>query len=400
MHIHLDLVGGIAGDMFTAAMLNAAPELRTPLFEALEVVRKQAQVKFWLEDALDKGLSGQRFFVREEAQPEHHHHGVHRSWKRIKNLLIELPIESGVRKNAIGIFELLAHAEAQIHGKSVDDVHFHEVGAWDCIIDILSASWLIEHSKATSWSCSNIPWGGGTVHCAHGEIPVPAPATLLLLKGFNVFDDGIKGERVTPTGAAILAWLNPSQKIARGKIISIGYGFGKRKLKDRANLLRATFLATEGKNTQQDQEISVIQFDIDDMTSELLAIAREKIRKHHGVNEITEAIAHGKKNRHISTCTVLASPCHQDEIIEFIFNHTSTIGVRYWRCMRKVLPRLHHRTQSNHQDFDVKTVTRPDGSVTSKLESDYLATPTMNYKAQTSLKSQIEAKAADEQTQS
>lgn len=407
MHIHLDLVGGIAGDMFTAAMLNAAPELRTPLFEALEVVRKQTQVKFWLEDALDKGLSGQRFFVEEveeEAQPghhhHHHHHGEHRSWKTIKNLLIKLPIESGVRKNAIGIFELLAHAEAQIHGKSVDDVHFHEVGAWDCIIDILSASWLIEHSKATSWSCSNIPWGGGTVHCAHGEIPVPAPATLLLLKGFNVFDDGIKGERVTPTGAAILAWLHPSQKVARGSVTNIGYGFGKRKLKDRANLLRATFLATEETNTQQDQEISVIQFDIDDMTGELLAIAREKIREQHGVNEITEAIAHGKKNRHISTFTVLASPCHQEEIIEFIFNHTSTIGVRYWRCMRKVLPRLHHSTQSNHQDFDIKTVTRPDGSVTSKLESDHLTNPTMNYKAQTSLKSHIEAKAADEQTQS
>lgn len=404
MHIHLDLVGGIAGDMFTAAMLSAAPELKDPLFDALEIVREQTQVKYWTEDAMDKGLSGQRFYVEEASHTEsdhhHHHHGEHRSWKAIRHLLQDLPIEENVRRNAIGIFELLARAEAQIHGKSVDDVHFHEVGAWDCIIDILSASWLIEHSHATSWSCSRIPWGGGTVQCAHGEIPVPAPATLSLLKGFTVFDDGIKGERVTPTGAAILAWLRPSHTMTQGSVANIGYGFGKRKLSDRANLLRATFISTENVTSAEDQEICVIQFDIDDMTGELLAIAREKIREQHGVHEITEAISHGKKNRHISTFTVLASPAHQDPVIEFIFNNTSTIGVRYWNCKRKVLPRVHHSVAAQGQHFDVKTVQRPDGSVTSKLESDHLDAPSMNYQSQTSIKSHIEAAAVDEHTQS
>ncbi|GEM79094.1 LarC family nickel insertion protein [Vibrio superstes] len=405
MHIHLDLVGGIAGDMFTAAILDAAPELKRPLFEALEVVRTQTQVKYWTEDAMDKGLSGQRFYVEEDLgagsdHHHHHHHGEHRSWKSIKKLLIALPIEDKVRRNAIGIFELLAQAEAGIHGKSVDDVHFHEVGAWDCIIDIVSASWLIEYSRASSWSCSKIPWGGGTVRCAHGEIPVPAPATLTLLKGFTVFDDGIKGERVTPTGAAILAWLRPSHTVAQGCVSGVGYGFGKRKLTDRANLLRASFLSTESNKNIESQEICVVQFDIDDMTGEMLAIARERIREQHGVHEITEAISHGKKNRHISTFTLLASPSHQDSIIEYIFNNTSTLGVRYWSCMRKVLPRLHHTISSEGQDFEVKTVTRPDGSITSKLESDHLGNSNMNYQSQTTIKSHLEAAAVNEKSQS
>lgn len=407
MHIHLDIIGGIAGDMFTAAMLHASPELKQPLFEALEVVREQTQVDYWVEDTMDKGLSGQRFHVEETNSStdhhhhHHHHHGEHRSWKTIKALLETLSIEDQVRQNAIGIFQLLAQAEAGIHGKSVEDVHFHEVGAWDCIIDIVSASWLIVHSKATSWSCSDIPWGGGTVVCAHGEIPVPAPATLTLLKGFNVVDDGIKGERVTPTGAAILAWLSPSQTVAQGSISKVGYGFGKRKLPSRANLLRATVIESNNKNAQLDsQQICVIQFDIDDMTGEMLAIAREKIREQHGVYEVTESISHGKKNRHLNTFTLLTSPSHQDSIIEFVFNHTSTIGVRYWHCMRKVLPRLHHKVTTNDQQYDVKTVRRPDGSVTSKLESDHLNNAEMNYQSQTALKSQIEANAANEHSES
>ncbi|MGR5177460.1 LarC family nickel insertion protein [Vibrio mediterranei] len=408
MHIHLDLVGGIAGDMFTAAILDALPELKRPLFTALEIVKKQTQAKYWVEDAMDKGLSGKRFFVEadhehsSEHQPHHHHHHhhEHRSWKQIRQLISELPVDSQVQHNALGIFGLLAEAEAGIHGKHVDDVHFHEVGAWDCIIDILSASWLIVHSNAQSWSCSDVPWGGGTVHCAHGEIPVPAPATLSLLKGFIMNDDGIKGERVTPTGAAVLAWLNPAQRVTRGSIVNVGYGFGKRALADRANLLRATVLETEQPCKTHHESVCVIQFDIDDMTGELLAIAREKIREQHGVLEVTEVIAHGKKNRHISTITVLSHLKHQDATIEFIFNNTSTLGVRYWACQRQVLPRQHHTVTIDSSTYDVKTAVRPDGSVTSKLESDEFEKQDMNFHSQSQIKSLTEKLASDEFTQS
>lgn len=403
MHIHLDLVGGIAGDMFTASMLDALPDLELPLLAALDTVKETAQVNYWTESALDKGLTGKRFYVESQHgatgdhhHHHHHHHHEHRSWKHIRQLISELPLDEPIKKNALGIFGLLAEAEAKIHGKSVEDVHFHEVGAWDCIIDILSASWLIEHSKATSWSCSDIPWGGGTVKCAHGDIPVPAPATLSLLKGFQMIDDGIKGERVTPTGAAILAWLNPSHNVAKGQVFDIGYGFGKRKLDGRANLLRTTLLTTKEGFHNNHEEICVIQFDIDDMTGELLAIAREKIRAQHGVLEVTETVAHGKKNRHINTITVLTQLTVQNPMIEFIFNHTSTLGVRYWTCQRMILPRHHHQVTIDGSQYDVKTAERPDGTLTSKIESSQLEQPRMNLSRQIEIKSLTEKLATHE----
>lgn len=399
MHIHLDLIGGIAGDMFTAAMLDALPELEVDLFNDLEIIKDQAQVKFGLTPAMDKGLSGKRFNV--ELAPAHDHSShshshshshEHRSWKHIREMLVNLPINSEVKSNAIGIFALLAKAEAEIHGKSIEDVHFHEVGAWDCIVDILSASWLIHYSKAESWSCSSIPWGGGTVKCAHGVIPVPAPATIKLLKGFTVVDDGVMGERVTPTGAAILAWLQPSLRIPKSEVLCNGYGFGQRALPDRANLLRTTVLKTDKFEASLTQNsVTNIQFDIDDMTSEMLAIAREEIRIQQGVLEITEVIAHGKKNRHISTLNVLCEPLARETVIDFILSHTSTIGVRHWECQRTVLPRAHHQVEVAKQNYDVKTVTRPDGSVTSKLESSHLegSQPT-NYQQKLTLKALAE----------
>ncbi|WP_391089851.1 nickel pincer cofactor biosynthesis protein LarC [Vibrio sp. NH-UV-68] len=385
MHIHLDLVGGIAGDMFNASMLDALPHLELPLLEVLAAVKETAQVNYWTEEAIDKGLTGRRFYVENQNDKSEHHH-EHRSWKHIQYLISELSIDESVKKNTLGIFSLLAEAEAKIHGKNVEDVHFHEVGAWDCIVDILSASWLIVNSKATSWSCSDIPWGGGIVHCAHGDIPVPAPATLSLLKGFQMIDDGIKGERVTPTGAAILAWLLPSHKVKTGQVVNIGYGFGKRELSGRANLLRSTILSTTKRTHDNHEEISVIQFDIDDMTGELLAIAREKIRSQQGVLEITEVVAHGKKNRHINTITVLTQLTVQDSILEFIFNHTSTLGVRYWRCQRKLLPRHHHQVTVDNTQYNVKTARRPDGTLTSKLESSHLEPHQMSLNNQVEIK--------------
>ncbi|MEH6534007.1 MAG: LarC family nickel insertion protein [Photobacterium frigidiphilum] len=408
MHIHLDLIGGIAGDMFVAAMLDARPELESDLQEDLKVIKEQSNVEFWSLSCMDKGLSGKRFNVglKESNQHSHEHgHGLshshehghshshdHNSWSHIRQLLLNLPINEQVKSNAIGIFELLAKEESEIHGKSIEDVHFHEVGAWDCIVDIVSASWLIHYSKAESWSCSPVPWGGGTVKCAHGVIPVPAPATMKLLKGFTIVDDGIMGERVTPTGAAILAWLKPSTQLPKAEVLFSGYGFGQRSLPDRANLLRVTMLKTDkGELKPQQNSVTNIQFDIDDMTSEMLAIARESIREQPSVLEVTEVIAHGKKNRHISTLNVLCEPSQCEAVVGFILSNTSTIGVRHWTCQRTILPRTNHQVSVDNQCYDMKTVTRPDGSVTSKLESSHLdSSKHSNYQQKLALKSLTE----------
>lgn len=386
MHAHLDLVGGIAGDMFSAAMVHAFPDLREAWQSQLSAISRDIDVSIDLEDAVDKGLSGHRFSVKQH-QDSHGHH--HRSWKRIQVLLKEAELEPDVLGHALGIFGLLAKAEAQIHNKTIDDVHFHEVGAWDCIIDIVSAAWLIHHSGVKSWSCSPIPWGGGMVKCAHGMIPVPAPATLLLLKGLDVVDDGIKGERVTPTGAAILAWLTPAASVPSGTITGCGYGFGQRQLPDRANLLRVSCL-TDKPTFTANETIVTVQFDIDDMTGEMLAIAREKIRAHKGVLEVIESVGHGKKNRHISTFTVLCLPTSLNDVTAFIFTHTSTLGLRYWPCQREVLHRRQVMKPFDQAHVEVKEAYRPDGSVTRKLEAEHLTDHSLSYAGQLALKQHAE----------
>lgn len=427
MHIHLDLVGGIAGDMFAAAMLDAYPELEESLLAAISALELEQPVITQVSKASDMGLNGKCFSVNLAESPTHAHHHEHKpknthdhghkhadshshdhshhdhsgghshhSWRFIRQFLLDSNLEEEVKDNAIGIFQLLAVAEAKVHNQTVDNVQFHEVGAWDCIVDIISAAWLITHSGVSTWSVSDLPWGGGTVKCAHGNIPVPAPATLNLLLGFRFIDDGNLGERITPTGAAILSWLSPSQQVSTGILKGVGYGFGNRKLKDRANVVRISILESAENNSDNEkitEQIAVIQCDIDDMTNEMLAIARENIRSELGVLEITESVSHGKKNRMINTLTVLAKPEQTQNVINKILNQTSTIGVRYWHCGRVCLKRLeHHITDLNNQ-YRVKSVRRPDLSVSSKVEADHIENMGNNYQDRIKLKRTIEQQA-------
>lgn len=416
MHIHLDIIGGIAGDMFSAAMLDAHPHLEQPLLDMLNSLQLEEQVSVALSHGEDKGLNGKRFRVdliesSHDHHSHHHHHDHnhdhqhdhdhqhnhdhhhHHDWQHIRHYLMNSALDAEVKENAIGIFSLLAAAEAKIHNMDIDHVQFHEVGAWDCIVDIISAAWLIHHSHATSWSMSSLPWGGGTVKCAHGIIPVPAPATLNLLKGFNFIDDGEDGERITPTGAAILAWLSPEQTVATGKFQMAGYGFGTRKLTQRANVVRASLI--KPSKPQLKEQIAIVQCDIDDMTGEMLANARESLRQQSGVLEITETVAHGKKHRLISTLTLLCQPHHLNEVIDAILSQTSTLGVRHWLCDRVSLPRLHHQISHDGKEFNVKTVQRPDGSYTSKLEADHLNEAGNSYQKKQQLKHAIEQHAEE-----
>ena len=395
MHLHLDLTGGIAGDMFTAAMLDAFPELEQPLRESLAFIISDLSLELKVETGVNKGISGTRFKVSlpepKCAETEHHHshtpygshshdhhhgqdsdtshhHHDHRSWKDIRHYIRHTPLSESVKQNAIGIFALLAEAEARVHQMDVEEVQFHEVGAWDCIADILSAAWLIDASRVRSWSVSKLPWGGGSVKCAHGRIPVPAPATLNLLKGFVFIDDGETGERITPTGAAILAWLAPEQHIPTGKLNKIGYGLGTREFLNVPNILRISALETESV-TLSKEHIIVTQCDIDDMTGELLAIARENLRQTEGVLEVTESVSHGKKNRFINTLTILCKPEHFSDIQNQVFQQTSTLGLRYWICDRVTLA----RKELKQGLFKTKVAERPGGEQSCKLEADHLA---------------------------
>ncbi len=198
-HFHLDALGGVAGDMFVACVLDAYPALADGAAVAASTA---ARIGCRIVTHRDHVLTGSRFVVGDDHEHQHHHGGAHdhghARWSAIRAALEACSLRAPVRDHAIGIFSLLAEAEARVHGIAVADVTFHEVGALDSIADIVAAAWLVDALSPARWSVGPLPLGGGSVRTAHGVMPVPAPATTLLLEGFAMLDDGIGGERVTP----------------------------------------------------------------------------------------------------------------------------------------------------------------------------------------------------------
>ena len=384
MHIHLTPTGGIAGDMFVAAMLDTWPHLTAGLEAALGRVLATAGmpsgVRFNLVPRPTAGRPGQdviagaRFQVtldKSETDSEHHH----RSFADIRDWLGTLELEPTVRNRALHIFELLADAEGHVHGIAPNQVTFHEVGAWDSIVDIVAAAWLIDAVAANSWSVASLPLGLGTVQAAHGLLPLPAPATARLMRGFETHDDGRSGERVTPTGMAILCHLQPKGTSPTGTGWSLertGFGLGSRKLDGIPNVLGViTFDQREAPAWQSD-EVATIEFDIDDQSPEDLAIGLDHIRSSTGVIDVTQAVGYGKKGRLVAAIRVLAKPTELDDVLKICFLETTTIGARYRLERRATLVRELRPASTSDGTPGQKTVTRPGGLTTTKIEADDL----------------------------
>ena len=235
-------MGGIAGDMFLAALLDARPELAAGTFAAMRAAGLPADWRAELVRHADCVLAGRRALIEgPPAGTTHRHEHGPGSFRAIRSRLQEAPLEARVRERAVAIFAELAWAEARVHGIAEDDVHFHELADWDSIADIVGAAWLIEAMGAPTFSAAPLPQGSGRVMSGHGPLPVPAPATALLLDGMPVLDDGIAGERVTPTGAALLRHLEVSPRLPAGAwhIAGAGIGFGAKRLSGLSNVLRA-----------------------------------------------------------------------------------------------------------------------------------------------------------------
>ncbi len=409
MHIHLDVIGGIAGDMFAAAMLDAFPDLRLPLEDMLSGLTLSLNANFRLEDAMDKGLTGKRFQVvmgnsvvsdkthlvfTPARQPSgvlapaaHDHH--HYRWQDVMQRLDRAALPDDITRCAREIYTLLAQAECAVHNTSLEQLHLHEVGAADALIDIVSAAFLIHHSQVTSWSVSSLPWGGGMTRCAHGKIPVPAPATLNLLDGFSWFDDGQPGERITPTGAAILAWLKPRFAPVHGSSSATGYGFGNRQFAQCANVLRVCVF-TQRAAILQRESIIAVQCDIDDMTPELLAIAIDQLRQHDAVIDLTTYAGQGKKQRWVTHLEILCRAPQLDDVCQAIFNQTSTLGVRFHPVTRYTLPRRHDVIAHEQQEWPVKYARRPNGEESCKVEADSLCLSSQSHHQRQYIKATIE----------
>lgn len=370
--VHLDALGGIAGDMFSAALLDVLPEIWSRCEKTIAAFGLPAEIETTLTTHNDGIFSGSRFIVAglPENNPTEHHH-VH--WEQLRKKLQTIDLEEDIRATTLGIFTLLAEAEASVHGVKPESVAFHEVGAYDSIIDILSAATIITHLNPCQWTIGPIPSGNGLINTEHGIIPIPAPATLELLKGYNLYDDGEEGERVTPTGAAILRYLNPSQSAdsAPKSLLDAGVGFGTRKLRSRSNILRATLYASTGLSTLETtatDSIEILRCEIDDQTGEDLAVAVSHIRATDGVLDICQWPVYAKKGRIATALQVLTRPDATDGIIIELFNETTTLGIRRSRQTRHLLKRENREIDG----LNVKLAQRPSG-ISAKMELDDLS---------------------------
>lgn len=367
--------------MFAAALLSAFPEHEAAVVDA---VRKVANVGCHAAPHRDHVLTGTRFIVsddgRSDAEIVHnqshvhgnqsHVHGDSRqtTWRDIRVLIERSSLPHKVQQHAVGIFAQLAGAEGRAHGIEPEAVTFHEVGSIDSIADIVAAAWLIDAMGDATWTVGSLPLGGGRVQTAHGVMPVPAPATALLLEGFDLVDDGMPGERVTPTGAAILRYLRCSSRTGRaGRLARSGIGFGTRQLPGISNVLRVLAFDTSDAATHRD--LAVIGFEVDDQSGEDLAAGLDRLRALPGVHDVLQMPVFGKKGRLAVHVQLLARPEALDAAVEACFRETTTIGLRTHVVQGQALQRETREVTLDGARLRVKTVDRPGGR-TSKAEAD------------------------------
>jgi pyridinium-3,5-bisthiocarboxylic acid mononucleotide nickel chelatase len=368
LHLHLDPLGGIAGDMFLAALLDAWPEHAEGAFAAMRAAGLPERWQTRLVPHEDGALRGHRVVIEGPADdpgaPPGH-------FREIRAGLRAAALEPAVRERALAIFTALAEAEAAVHGVAVDEVHFHELADWDSVADVVGAAWLIERLAANSWSVAPLPVGSGRIDSRHGQLPVPAPAAARLLAGFAVHDDGIPGERVTPTGAAILTDLAPAPHLPPGpwRLAATGHGFGTRRLRGISNLLRVVAYHGEAAG-RSDERVVVIAFEVDDQSPEELAVGLDAVRASVGVLDVVQLPAFAKKGRLATQVQVLARPERLDATIDRCFAETTTIGLRWRIETRAVLEREVVSVADQGGEVEVKVVARPDGARTAKAEVD------------------------------
>ena len=275
-------------------------------------------------------------------EPHTHDGSYGRGLNEIRSIIQKAALSSPAKTTAIRIFETLGEAEAEIHNTSIDQVHFHEVGAVDAMVDIVCAAVGAESLAIEEWVCSPLNVGGGTVKCAHGTLPVPAPATLKLLRDAPVYSSGPQVELVTPTGAAIVKTLcSRFESFPAMKIEQAGYGAGTRNFPEHPNLLRLTIGESAGANTSAgllNDKITVLEANLDDLNPQVFAYAMERLLS-EGALDVFSVPIQMKKGRSGALLTVLAKTEDAVRLTKLIFAETTTLGVRRREEERQVLPR-------------------------------------------------------------
>ena len=377
--LYLECNMGAAGDMLAAALLELHPQPE-------EFVRRMNSlgipgVEFSAQPAVKCGITGTHVSVtvhgeEEESQDVHlHHHDHHHDHEHthdhdhehhehehdhghhhhagmgdIRHILSHLDIPQDVREDAEEVYELIALAESHAHGRPVEEIHFHEVGALDAVADVVAVCWLIHDLAPEQILASPIHVGWGQVRCAHGILPVPAPATAHILRDVPTYGGSVEGELCTPTGAALLKHFaqsfGPSPVM---RVEKIGYGMGKKDF-EAANCLRAMLGETqEGRET-----IAQLCCNLDDMTPEALGFVQERLWE-AGALDVTTTPVGMKKNRPGVLLTCMCRLEDRERLVSLLFRHTTTLGIRESQCSRYTLSRSQRSLETPWGPVRIKT---------------------------------------------
>ena len=359
--LYLDCGMGAAGDMLTAALLELFPHPEK-MVEALNALGVPG-VRYQRELTQKCGITGTHMHVyvgdTEEGEHSHahheHHDHSHSSMEQLEHWIGHIQVSNGVKSNIRAVYNRIAQAESAVHGVSIQEIHFHEVGSLDALADVTAVCYLMEQLGNPTVYASPVHVGSGHVSCAHGILPVPAPATAEILKGIPIYGGQILGELCTPTGAALL-----KQFVAEfGNMPvmtpqAVGYGMGK---KDFAmvNCVRAVLGSDSRDGTDS---IVELRCNLDDMTAEDIGFAMEHLLR-AGAPEVFTTPIGMKKNRPGTMLTVLCRADQREEMVRLLLRHTSTLGIRESVCRRFTLTRRE------------ETVDTPYGKVRCKISEGY-----------------------------
>ena len=380
--LYIDCSMGAAGDMLTGSLLELTDDPGRSLQELNEL--GIPGVVFECERTQKNGIEGTHVHVlvngEEEGEHHHHHdhdhdhhhehehehHHHHSGMHEISHIVNDhLNVSDEIKKKVMDVYSLIADAESQVHGMPVDQVHFHEVGSMDAVADITAVSYLIDKLGVDEIIASPVHVGRGTVRCAHGILSVPAPATAVILKDIPIYSkEEIEGELCTPTGAALLkTFVSGFRRMPVMSVKKIGYGMGTKDFKV-ANCLRTYLADTEDEDVEKIYELS---FNVDDMTGEEIGFAMNVLFD-HGARDVYTIPVGMKKNRPGTMICVICDEDRKADLVETIFRHTTTLGIRQTDHERYFLKRHIETVESEYGQIRIK---KAEGYGVKKAKYEY-----------------------------
>ncbi|HEX7332627.1 MAG TPA: nickel pincer cofactor biosynthesis protein LarC [Pyrinomonadaceae bacterium] len=355
--LYFDCFAGASGDMILGAMVGAGVEPNYLREQLLLLPVTGFNIDF--ETVNRSGLSAT--YAHVETAHEH----KHRHLSDIKQIIEGSRLSDPVKQRAVQIFTRLAEAEARVHNEPVDHVHFHEVGALDAIVDVVGAAICFDALKIDRFVCSPIHVGSGMVKMAHGQFPIPPPAVTELLKGVPFYATEIKGELLTPTGAAIITTVcHEYGPIPQMLTEATGYGAGTREYQDFPNVLRVLLGETED-NTAADERLWMLETNLDDASPQIVGHVMDRVLD-SGALDCFFTPVQMKKNRPGVLLSVLCGREEKEAVMRLLFMETTTLGVRSYEVTRRALQRSVVRVETQYGPIDVK-VAHLDGRVVNEM---------------------------------